>query len=124
MRFIRLFDWLDKQKQYDEVAILQKIPGIKKSQLSNLKAHLYKQLLVSLRLSHTPHDTELQIREQIDFAQVLYSKGLYNQSLKILDKAKSLAMAMNRNLLCFEILDFEKVIEAQYITRVFTNLSC
>ena len=47
--FLQLFDYLDKHKEYDEPQLLKKIPDIKKSQLSNLKAHLYKQLLTSLR---------------------------------------------------------------------------
>ena len=51
-KFIQLFDVLDKQKKYDEDLIFQKVPEIKKTQLSNLKRHLYKQLLTSLRLIH------------------------------------------------------------------------
>jgi hypothetical protein len=48
--FIQLFDFLDGQKELDDQKILKKIPGIKKTQLSNVKAHLYKQILTSLRL--------------------------------------------------------------------------
>ena len=33
-------------------------------------------------------DNRMIIREQIDFATVLYQKGLYKQSLKILEKGK------------------------------------
>jgi len=120
-KFIQLFDALDKAKEYDESFILQKIPEIKKTQLSNLKAHLYKQLLVSLRLNHIQHNSELQIREQIDFAKILYNKGLYIQSLRILEKAKVMAINSNKNLLQLEILDFEKIIESQYITRSLRN---
>ena len=48
---------------------------------------------------------------------ILYNKGLYNQSLKILDKAKSLAIKSNETNLIYEIIEFEKIIESQYITR-------
>ena len=63
-----------------------------KVQLSNLKAHLYKQILVSLRLNPTLQNMRIQIREQIDFATILYQKGLYKQSLKLLEKAKAMAL--------------------------------
>ena len=52
LKFIHLFDVLDKSKDYEESIIFKKVPDIRKEQLSNLKAHLYKQLLTSLRLLH------------------------------------------------------------------------
>ena len=75
--FLQLFDFLDKQNKYDEAQILKKIPKIKKWQLSNLKAHLYKQLLLSLRLLHRQNNTDIDVRERIDYSRVLYNKGLY-----------------------------------------------
>ena len=89
--FLQLFDVLDKQKEYDEELILKKLPAIKKRQLSNLKAHLYKQLLTSLRLLNKNHNEDIQIREMVDYAKVLYNKGLYRQSLESLEKAKQKA---------------------------------
>lgn len=115
--FLQLFDFLDKHGAYDERLILKKLPGIKKRQLSNLKAHLYKQLLISLRLLNTNHVNDIQIRELIDYARVLYNKGLYRQSLDVLDKAKGRAREGFYHALHLEILEFEKHIEGQYITR-------
>ena len=89
--FLALFNLMDKSFTYDEKQILLKTK-IKKQQLSNSKAHLYKQLLVSLRLSPIHQNVRSQLREQIDFATILYNKGLYNQSLKILGKAKNIAV--------------------------------
>lgn len=117
LKFIRLFDVLDKSKDYDESQIFKKVPEIKKEQLSNLKAHLYKQLLTSLRLLHKNKNTDIDIRENIDYAKVLYTKGLYIQSLRILDKAKGLATVNHQNLLLLEIIEFEKLIESRHITR-------
>ena len=51
-KFIDLFDILDKLKVYDDAAIYKKAEGLSPSQLSNTKRHLYKQILVSLRLIH------------------------------------------------------------------------
>jgi hypothetical protein len=115
-KFLALFNLLDKLKAYDEEAILGS--GIvKKSQLSNLKAHLYKQILISLRLNPVNQNIRVQLREQLDFATILYQKGLYRQSLKILDKVKATAIANEEKNIAYEIVELEKIIESQYITR-------
>ncbi|MEL7020795.1 MAG: hypothetical protein AAGK47_04255 [Bacteroidota bacterium] len=119
--FLQLFDFLDKHKEYDEQLILKKLPGIKKRQLSNLKAHLYKQLLMSLRLLNRNTHQDMQLREQIDYALVLYDKGLYRQSLDVLSKAKKKAMELQRHRQAMEIIAVEKKIEGQYITRSIEN---
>ncbi|RME99224.1 MAG: hypothetical protein D6772_08035 [Bacteroidetes bacterium] len=115
--FLQLFDHLDKYKEYNEPLLLQKIPEIKKSQLSNLKAHLYKQLLTSLRLLGKKQSEDMQLRESLDYARVLYNKGLYRQSLDILQKTKQRAVTGDFDTLALEALEFEKLIEGQYITR-------
>lgn len=115
--FLQLFDFLDHHKQYDEQLILKKLPGIKKRQLSNLKAHLYKQLLTSLRLLNKNYNQDIQIREMVDYARVLYSKGLYRQSLEMLDKAKAKAQKGRFDSLVLTIIEFEKLIEGQYVTK-------
>lgn len=115
-KFLALFNLMDKIKQYDEKVILGS--GIvKKSQLSNLKAHLYKQVLVSLRLNPVNQNIRVQLREQLDFATILYQKGLYKQSLKLLDKAKYTAIENEEKNVAYEIVELEKIIETQYITR-------
>lgn len=119
-KFIALFDLLDKLNQYSEDSILES--GIvKKQQLSNLKAHLYKQILVSLRMNPVNQNIRIQIREQLDFATILYNKGLYKQSLKILDKVKGVAIEHEEKNIAYEIVELEKVIETQYITRSISN---
>ncbi len=90
--FLQLFEMIDKLKEYDERLILKKLPQIKKRQLSNLKAHLYKQLLISLRLLNKNYNADIQIRERIDYAKVLYNKSEYRQSLDMLEKTKAIAL--------------------------------
>ena len=115
-KFLALFNLLDKQTKYKEDEIL-KTSIVKKAQLSNLKAHLYKQILISLRLNPSHQNIRIQIREQLDFATILYHKGLYKQSLKILDKAKNTAIEHQEKNIAYEIVELEKLIESQYITR-------
>ncbi|MGX5817458.1 hypothetical protein ACWKWU_04635 [Chitinophaga lutea] len=119
--FIQLFQALDKMKEYDEEQVLKKVPDIKKQQLSNVKAHLYKHLLTTLRLLYKTKDPLIDLREQLDYARVLYNKGLYNQSLKVLAKAKASAKEQEEVMLYFEIVEFEKLIETRHITRSLDN---
>lgn len=119
--FIQLFQTLDKMKEYDEEQVLKKVPAIKKQQLSNVKAHLYKHLLTTLRLLYKTKDPLIDLREQLDYARVLYNKGLYHQSLKILGKAKVSAREQEEVMLHFQIVEFEKLIETRHITRSLDN---
>ncbi|KMQ58770.1 hypothetical protein ACM40_17455 [Chryseobacterium sp. BLS98] len=115
-KFLLLFSELDKMKEYDEYTIIEKKISTKQ-QLSNLKAHLYKQILVSLRMNPSHQNYRIQLREQLDFANILYQKGLYKQALKILDKTKQSALELDEKSIASEIIDLEKVIESQFITR-------
>lgn len=119
-KFMQLFAILDKQSQYNEAQILSH-KEISKKQLSNLKGHLYKQILISLRLNPIHQNIRLQIREQLDFATILYHKGLFSQSLKMLERAKAIALEHEEKHMAAEIIELEKVIESQYITRSISN---
>ena len=117
LKFIQLFNLLDGQRQLDEKALLSGLKGVDKGQLSNLKRHLYKQIMVSLRLIHINRQAAIQMREYMDFADILYSKGLYLQSLKLLEKSKALGEKTGLNLISLEIIETEKLIESRHITR-------
>lgn len=114
--FLSLFDFIDKYKCFDEARILKKNPRIKKSQLSNLKAHLYKKVLASLRQQHRHLNLDMELRESLDYAKMLYAKGMYKASLNILDKAKKTALKSDLYTDALTIIDFEKHIESQHIT--------
>ncbi len=117
LKIVQVFDALDKMQAYDEVALLRKITAVKKQQLPNIKAHLYKELLASLRLLERGSKIDMQLREQMDYASLLYNRGLYLQSLKILDKLKETARQNNQVGVLVQVLALEKNIEALHITR-------
>ena len=96
LKIVQLFDALDKMEVYDETVLLKKNKSIKKQQLSNLKAHLYKEILSSLRLITDESNIDIQLHEQMDYARILYNKGLYLQSLKVLDRLKEQAKNYNQ----------------------------
>src|SRR6186997_370727 len=117
LKFIQLFDALDGMKEYDEVSLLKKNKSLRKQQLSNIKAHLYKQILASLRIIRDENNIDIQLHEQMDHARILYNKGLYLQSLKLLDKMKETAKANHQLTYLQQVLFFEKKIETLFITR-------
>jgi hypothetical protein len=121
LKIIQLFDALDHAEVYDEESILKKNTSIQKQQLSNLKAHLYRQILSSLRLLRIDQSIDIQLHEQLDYARILYNKGLYHQSLKLLQKIKELAKSNNQITYWVQALFFEKKIETLHITRSFDD---
>ena len=123
LKIVQLFDALDKMNEYDEQILLTKNKELKKQQLSNSMAYLYRQILVSLRLLQNSNaaNIDLILHEQLDFSKILYHKGLYIQSLKILDKVKE--SARNQHQLIFQLKAnyVEKQIESLHITRSLAN---
>ena len=117
LKIIQLFDAIDKMTEYDEAALLRKLQFTKKEQLANRKAHLYKQILASLRLLETTDNVDIQLREQLDYARILYNKGLYLQSLKALEKSKENARSHHQDSFLLQAIFLEKKIEALHITR-------
>ncbi len=117
LKVIQLFDAIDHMKDFDEKALLKKLPTVQKTQLSNLKAHLYKQIMASLRLLKSAESIDLQLNEQFDYAHILYKKGLFLQSLRILEKAKEMANTHQKFNILIQIISLEKRIEGLHITR-------
>ena len=123
LKIIELFDALDKLDEYDETVLLKKLSSIQKPQLSNIKVHLYKQLLASLRLLKSTSSIDMQLNEQLDYARILYNKGLYVQSLKILEKLKEVAKEHNKYNFLTQVISWEKKIETLHITRSMQDRS-
>src|ERR1700722_15348491 len=111
LKIVQLFDAMDKLADYDEKNLLKKLPGIEKPQLSNLKTHLYKQILASLRLLKSADSIDLQLNEMFDYAHILYKKGLFQQSLRLLDRAKDTAKANQKFNFLVQVLALEKRLE-------------
>lgn len=121
LKIIQLFDAIDKMSEYDDKILLKKLPSFNKAQLSNLKAHLYKQILASLRLLKSAESIDLQLNEQFDYAHILYKKGLFVQSLRLLEKAKEIAKTHQKFSFLTQVVSLEKRIEALHITRSSQN---
>ncbi len=116
-KFLKLFDTIDAMNTYSESKILVKVKSITALQLSNIKQHLYKQIMQSLRMLHASNDIELKIREQIDYAVILYNKCLYQQSAKVLEKAKDMSRKYGKTVLMLDIHEMEKKQVTKFVRR-------
>lgn len=121
LKFLQLFDLLEKNNQTVEPVLLQKLELETKSQLSSVKRHLFQHVLTSLRLLYNNKSLDIRIRELTDFATILYRKNLYIEALQLLNKAKQLARKSHKDHLHLEIVEFEKRIESRHITRTSTQ---
>jgi len=121
LKIVHLFDVLDKMEEYDEIVLMKKLKDFSKPQIANLKTHLYKQVLASLRLLKSTDNIDLQLTEQLDNARILYNKGLKLQALRILEKAKEMAKANQKFNFLVQVMSLEKKIEILHITRTDTD---
>ncbi len=121
LKITLLFDAIDKMDEYDEEALLRKVKTLKKVQIPNLKANLYRQILASLRTLRDDTNIEIQLHEQMEYARILYNKGLFQQSLKLLQRIKDVAKTYHQTTFWHQALVFEKKIEQLHITRSIQN---
>ncbi|NNE25641.1 MAG: hypothetical protein HKN09_02250 [Saprospiraceae bacterium] len=115
--FLQLFSILDKATALDDLKFQQKLGLKSKNQYSNIKRHLYAQIVKSLRLSNLNKHSTINLREQMDYASILYTKGLYEQSLLLLERIKPQSLEGNFMLMYLQILELQKKIESRHITR-------
>ena len=109
-KFVILFDAIEKQKEYDENKILLNENKLNPKQFPNLKAHLYYQLLKSVKLCNSSNLENIKITELLDYSRILYNKCLYKECGKMIDKAKRMATENDRSVLLLEILELEKLV--------------
>ncbi len=114
--FLRLFEIIDKNMGINNSGIQKKLSGFNPKKISDLKRNLYAQILDCLRVYHSKKGRFI-LTSEVDKAYILYGKGLFMESLKILERIKDKAREEQEHLLVFEIIDFEKKIESRHVTR-------
>jgi hypothetical protein len=107
--YMRLFEALLAQPQYDEAALRAQFAGQKLlAHLSAEKSYLYRLLLRCLRTMREDASTRLRIRTQVENATLLFERGLYTQARKALKRARALAEAAESDTSLLEILVLER----------------
>lgn len=107
-KFVSMFDVVDGMLVYDEAVLRKKVPQISETQIPNMKAHLYDQILRSLRMNAPKKSMSHQIVHLVENARILYEKCLYADALSLVDKAKAKARQADYFALMPELLELEK----------------
>jgi tetratricopeptide (TPR) repeat protein len=107
--YLKIFDAIDKQKEYDEDAIKKQFAGetfIK--HFPSEKNHLYKLILKSLRSFHADNSISSMLKHEIKNIEILYKKALFKECNKFLHRAKKIAKSHEKFYYWFELISWEK----------------
>ncbi len=78
--YLKIFDVIDKQNEYNENAIKDQFAGetfIK--HFPSEKNHLYKLILKSLRSYHSDNSISSVLKQEIKNIEILYNKALFKE---------------------------------------------
>lgn len=105
--YLTLFREIDSQTTYDEVELKKRLKeqGMKVDQLAVNKVHLTKLILKSLRGYNDGKSSTSQILALLAEAEILRKKGMYELSIKYLEKAKTIAKRFEQHFYVYEILN-------------------
>ncbi|MCB0430721.1 MAG: hypothetical protein KDD54_11470, partial [Flavobacteriales bacterium] len=108
--YVLLFDLIDKHGN-DSPKILAKHSSNATfiRQLPSLKHYLHNMLLRDLAAFHRNSSSSLQLRDLMNQAEVLIMKGFYEESQRILRKAKKLAKLHERHEFLISIAKWEEL---------------
>ncbi len=110
--YVKLFDAIDAQNEYQEDKLLKKFKGEKfVKQFSVAKNYLYSLVLKSLKAYHSGKSIDSQLSDYLEQIRLLYDKGLYDQCYKIIIRALKLAREHEMHLPIVQLLAWEDEVE-------------
>ena len=110
-KYVKLFDAIDSQSEYDENQIRKQFPKEKfLNQLHVAKNYLYNTILKSLRLYYSEKSKVNELMDLLRDVQILFDKSLFKQCRKHLERAKKIAYTYEKHAQILAILDWEKIL--------------
>jgi hypothetical protein len=110
--FLRLFDAFDRKKEtyeYTEDDIKERFKNERfVKQLPVIKNYLYSTILKSLNLYYMEEKTDIRLNNVINSANILFQKELLGQSLKMLEKARKIALENELDVKLLEVIQLER----------------
>ncbi|MDZ4750690.1 MAG: hypothetical protein SGI87_03660 [Flavobacteriales bacterium] len=109
--YLRLFDAIDRMKEYDETSLKKLFKGEKFIRhLPSEKNHLYRLILKALRAYHGENSISSILKQEIKNIEILYTKALFEECNKFLIRAKKLAVHHEKFYYLFELINWEKML--------------
>ena len=106
-KYVKIFDIIDKQINYDEQEIKKKT---RSKSFHTEKQRLYQLILKSLVLYNMSSNLDIQLKLDLCYVEVLKDKKLLNQSVYQLDKIRKTTQKYERYWLALEANRLEKII--------------
>jgi len=90
--YLKLYEIIDRQEQYDEDGIKKNLYSKENSKkLPGTKNYLFNMIVKALTQYHSEKNSHLRISELLQQVDVLFGKGLYKPAAKLLSKAAKIA---------------------------------
>lgn len=106
--YLKLFDAIDKQKDYNEDKLLKLFAKEKFSrQLHRYKNYLNSLILQSLEIQYSDDTVDSSLKHKVLQIAILYKKGLFEQCRKLISNAKELAKKRESYLVLLELSHWE-----------------
>ena len=121
--YMRLFEAIDRQKNYDEDELRRVFAGETFIRhLPSEKNHLYKLVLKALRAFHAEATVSGTLKIAIKNIEILYDKALYAEASRTLRRAKRIAKDNEKFYYWYELLNQEKqLLEEDYESGRFSR---
>ena len=124
--YVRIFDYLDRQTQYNEDDLFTHFKGEAfLNRFSITKKRLYDNILNALDAFHVVNSIDAQLHKMLHAATILFEKSLYDQSRRVLVSAEKLAQKNQKMEILLQITALQKkIVETQgYSTLCLSDLS-
>lgn len=109
--YIKLFNEIDAQCQYDELEIKEKFKDEKfVKQLTFTKNYLYRLIMKSLQAFHSDKSIDSKLCDIIQNCKLLYSRALYREFFTNIKTGKKLAEKYERFNYHLQLIEMEKVV--------------
>ena len=106
--YIKLFEEIDKQDEFDEEKIKEKFKGTPiEKRYASLKKYLYELVIKSLTFYNSETIPSVRVRRMLDASEILQQKGLYHQAIRKLKKAEVMAEEAGMNHILHEIRELK-----------------
>jgi hypothetical protein len=109
--YLQLFNLINSQDSYDEDKLKEELKKNKTVKwFSSEKKYLHKLILKSLRNYYSGESVDSYLAELLNNIEILHKKTLYKQCIKLIDKAKAIAIENEKYNKLLELLKWEKTI--------------
>jgi len=121
--YLKIFDFIEKQPSYNEEELKNAfIDETFVKHLPSEKNHLYRLILKSLRVYYSEQSASSILKQELKNVEILYSKALYKECEKFVQRAKVLAKEHEEFYYWYELISWEKrLLEAAYEDGEFSQ---